>query len=266
MSQQNMEIVKAVIDAYNREDWDAGFRYAAPGAEMDFSRALGPYRGIYALDQVRPFINDFAATFESIRMDVDQLIDAGEHVVLLGTAHFLGRDGAEAKTHAIQTWTVRDGAVERMVMYQKREDALEAVGLSEDDARQNLEIVRKHFADTNARRFDAALRAYDPQVELVVSEDVAVDPGTYRGVDAVGEWFGSWFRTFAANYRMELVELLPVKDAVVAAVDHRGVGRRSGAEVTTRYYNAYWIREDVIVRLAIFSERSEAMKAVGLSK
>ena len=65
---------------------------------------------------------------------------------------------------------------------------------------------------------------------------------------------------------MELVELLPVNDAVVAAVDHHGVGRRSGAEVTTRYYNVYWIRENVIVRLAIFSERSEALKAVGLSE
>ena len=131
---------------------------------------------------------------------------------------------------------------------------------------ENLEIVREHFADTNARRFNAALRAYDPNVELLVSEDVAVDPGVYRGVDAVAEWFGSWFRTFASNYRMELVELLPVNDAVVAAVDHRGVGRRSGAEVTTRYYNAYWIRENLIVRLAVFRERSAALDAAGLSE
>ena len=131
---------------------------------------------------------------------------------------------------------------------------------------ENLEIVREHFANTNARRFNVALRAYDPNVELLVSEDVAVDPGVYRGVDAVGEWFGSWFRTFASNYRMEFVELLPVNDAVVATVDHRGVGRRSGAEVTTRYYNVYPIRENLIVRLAVFRERSEALKAAGLSE
>ena len=131
---------------------------------------------------------------------------------------------------------------------------------------ENLEIVREHFANTNARRFDAALRAYDPHVELMVSEDVAVDPGVYRGVDAVGEWFGGWFRTFDSNYRMELLELLPANDAAVAAVGHRGVGRRSGVEVTTRYYNVYWIRESLIVRLAIFRERSEALEAAGLSE
>jgi ketosteroid isomerase-like protein len=128
-----LEIVKAVVDAFNRQDWDAALQYGAPGAEMDFSRALGPYRGIYALDQVRPFVADFAATFESIRLELDQLIEAGERVVLLGTIHFRGRDGIEATASAIQSWTVRDGAIERMVMYQQREEALEAVGLLEQD-------------------------------------------------------------------------------------------------------------------------------------
>ena len=132
-------------------------------------------------------------------------------------------------------------------------------------SQENVEIVREHFANTNARRFDAALRAYDPNVELVVSDDVAVDPGVYRGVDAVGEWFGSWFRTFASNYRMDLAELIPVDDAVLAVVDHRGVGRRSGAEVTTRYYNACWLHQGKIVRVAVFRERSEALNAMGLS-
>ena len=57
-------------------------------------------------------------------------------------------------------------------------------------SQENVEVVRGHFENTNARRFGAAMRSYDPSVELVVSEDVAVDPGVYRGVDAVGEWFG----------------------------------------------------------------------------
>ena len=132
-------------------------------------------------------------------------------------------------------------------------------------SQQNAEIVRQHFADTNARRFDVALLAYDPNVELVVSEDVAVDPGVYRGVNALGKWFGSWFSTFTSDYRMDLVELIPVDDAVVAAVDHHGAGRRSGVDVTTRYYNAYWLRQGKIVRLAVFRDRPEALQAVGLS-
>jgi ketosteroid isomerase-like protein len=133
-------------------------------------------------------------------------------------------------------------------------------------SRENVEIVRKHFEDTNARRFDLAMQAYDPAVELVVSDEVAAEPGIYHGSHAVGEWFGSWFRTFAPNYRLELVESIPFQDGVVVAVDHHGIGRRSGVEVATRLHNAYWIRDKKIVRLALFRERSEALEAVGLSE
>jgi ketosteroid isomerase-like protein len=134
MSQENLEIVKAVIEALNREDWDAAFRGAAPGFELDFSRAIGPYRGVYRLDQARRFAEDFSTIFESVRWEADQLIDAGEHVVFLGTIYYRGRDGIKTTASVKQVWTIREGAVERFVMYQERQDALEAVGLAEQDA------------------------------------------------------------------------------------------------------------------------------------
>jgi ketosteroid isomerase-like protein len=133
-------------------------------------------------------------------------------------------------------------------------------------SQENVELVLEQFENTNARRFDAVMESYHPSVELVVSEDVAMDPGVYRGTEAVGAWFGSWFRSFAPNYRLDVVELIPIDDTVVVAVDHRAVGRRSGVEVTTRYYNAYWFRENKIVCLQVFRERSAALEAVGLSE
>jgi ketosteroid isomerase-like protein len=131
MSQENVEIVKAAIDAINREDWDAAFKDAAPGFELDFSRALGPYQGVYRLDQARGFIEDFNGTFESVRWEAEQLIGAGEHVVVFGTIYYGGRDGIETTASIKQVWTIREGACERLVMYQERRDALEAAGLSE---------------------------------------------------------------------------------------------------------------------------------------
>ena len=46
MSQENVEIVKAWYDAFNRDDWDSMVKDAAPGFVVDFSRALGPWRGV----------------------------------------------------------------------------------------------------------------------------------------------------------------------------------------------------------------------------
>ena len=134
MSQENVEIVKAVYDAYNREDWDAAFKDAAPGCEMDFSRALGPWRGVFGLDQIRRVVREFRETWESARTEPHEFIEAGDLVVVPGTQHLKGRGGIEVAASATLVWTIRNGAIERVTMYQERQDALEAVGLSGQDA------------------------------------------------------------------------------------------------------------------------------------
>ena len=137
MSQQNVEIVKANIDAYNREDWDAFFKDMAPGFEMDFSRAIGPYRGVFGLDQFRRFVGDFRETWESARLEPHEFIEAGDLVVVPMTQHLKGRDGIEVVVRGTNVFTIRDGAIERATIYQARQDALEDLGLSEQDAHAN---------------------------------------------------------------------------------------------------------------------------------
>ncbi len=98
MSQENVEIVRAAYDAINREDWDALLQAAAPGFEMDFSRAVGPWRGVPS------------------------------------TQHLKGRGGIEVVVRGTFVWTSRNGVIERVTMYQERQDALEDLGLSEQAA------------------------------------------------------------------------------------------------------------------------------------
>ena len=50
------------------------------------------------------------------------------------TLHAKGRDGIEVQARAAWVWTIRDGSVERVCFYQERQQALKAVGLSEQDA------------------------------------------------------------------------------------------------------------------------------------
>jgi len=134
MSQENVEVVKANIDAYNREDWDAFFKDRAPGFELDFSRAVGPWRGVFGPDEARRIVEEYNETWESVRMEPHEFIEAGDLVVMPGTQHLKGRGGIEVVVRSTNVWTIRNGAIERVSMYQEKEDALEDLGLSEQDA------------------------------------------------------------------------------------------------------------------------------------
>jgi ketosteroid isomerase-like protein len=131
MSQENVEIVRATYDAYNRGDLDAALKDAAPEFELDWTRAVGPQRGVYRLDQIRAFLVDFLEAFESTRVEPDEFIEAGDQVVVPQTGYIRGRDGIEVTARVALVWTIRDGAIVRICLYQKKRDALEAAGLSE---------------------------------------------------------------------------------------------------------------------------------------
>jgi ketosteroid isomerase-like protein len=77
---------------------------------------------------------EFAESWKSVRIEPHEFIEAGDLVVVPNTGHLRGRDGIEVSVTVAWVWTIRDGAIERMVMYQSRQDALEDLGLSEQDA------------------------------------------------------------------------------------------------------------------------------------
>jgi ketosteroid isomerase-like protein len=131
MSRENVEIVRAALDAVGRGDWDALLEAAGPTFELDLSRATGPVHGVYRRDQVRALLEDFASSWESLRFEPDEVIAAGEHVVVPWTMHARGRAGVEVTSTVTWLWTVRDGAIVRACMYQERADALVESGLSE---------------------------------------------------------------------------------------------------------------------------------------
>jgi ketosteroid isomerase-like protein len=128
MSRQNVEIVKDSIDAYNREDWDGVLEAAAPDFELDWSRSMGPGRGVYGLDQARRFFVEFAESWESVRVEPDEFIETGDFVVVPWTTHVTGRDGIEVVAHTAIVYEIRGEKIQRVSMYQERQDALEAVG------------------------------------------------------------------------------------------------------------------------------------------
>jgi ketosteroid isomerase-like protein len=57
-------------------------------------------------------------------------------------------------------------------------------------AREDVEVVLDQFAAVNERNFERAMSLYAEDVELVVDPRAFLEGGTFKGRDAVGEWFG----------------------------------------------------------------------------
>jgi len=136
MSQENVEIVRRIYDAVDRGDAATVLELYDPDIQWDFARS--PFRNLFkhdlyrGRDGLRSFIRErYEEAWESIEDELEELIDADEHVVSIITSRGRGRaSGVEVeKTHA-GVWTMRGGKVSR-VEWMSRGEALEAAGLSE---------------------------------------------------------------------------------------------------------------------------------------
>jgi ketosteroid isomerase-like protein len=128
-----------------------------------------------------------------------------------------------------------------------------------------IDVVREQFAATNERDFDRAMEIYADEVVLTVSEGWGITAGTYEGKEAVGEWFGDWFREFAPGYHFEITEARELGGGVVFLVaEHGGAGRASGAPIGSESGYLYRVADGKVNRVALFPSPDEAREAASL--
>lgn len=130
-------------------------------------------------------------------------------------------------------------------------------------SQQNVDVVLDQFAAVNERDFPRAMSHYAEDVELVVDPDAFLEGGTFNGRQAVGEWFGNWFRTFEPGYHFEIAEVRDLGDVVYLLANHRGRGRTSGAEVHGQTGYVYRLRGGRIARVELYPSGAEALAAAG---
>jgi ketosteroid isomerase-like protein len=132
MSQENVDKARAFIEAYNRRDFDAAVESFDPQIEwvlperQSFDSCQGPA-------QIRRFWNGLDETFEELRLEPQEFIDAGDKVATRLRHHGRGkRSGAEINEELYhQVATFRAGKMVRIEYFGEWSEALQAAGLSE---------------------------------------------------------------------------------------------------------------------------------------
>ena len=130
MSEENVQTVRRYNDAWNRRDLTAWLALLSSGAEVDWSRSRGPLKGVYrGPGELEVFWDAFWSTFEDVQVEYHGFTEVGSEVVVPNTAHVRGRQGIEVTARSTFVFTVENGRITRLRMFQDQAEALEAAGL-----------------------------------------------------------------------------------------------------------------------------------------
>ena len=132
MSQENVEVVRRLAEAFNARDLD---RYYSEffDSDVEWRSAVedpdaATHRGRHAYKR---YLEQWIGSFDGLHADVEEYISVGDDRVFTWT-RWTGRgrtSGADADWHLAIIFTIRDRKVVRGDEYFDRSQALEAVGL-----------------------------------------------------------------------------------------------------------------------------------------
>jgi ketosteroid isomerase-like protein len=134
MSQENVEIMRAGIEAWNAKDWDRLRAFYAADVTLRGTKEWpeqGPFLGLEAV--MRQFAQMRDAWDADSLEPISEFIEAGDRVVVRLRWRGAGR-GPELNVESTNVYTFRNQRIVFQEAFRNHAEALEAVGLSEQDA------------------------------------------------------------------------------------------------------------------------------------
>jgi ketosteroid isomerase-like protein len=130
MSRENVEIVRRYVEAFNQGGPEAVRDLCDPDVEYCEDPKFPEARVYRGVDAVMRQFHEFGAAFEDYRFELEDLLLAGEKVVVIVQEHAVGQaSGAKIDRRTGWIGTLRAGKILRLEIFLEPEDALEAAGL-----------------------------------------------------------------------------------------------------------------------------------------
>jgi ketosteroid isomerase-like protein len=136
MAQADIETLRAGYEQFNSGSWEGLVQAAHPDFELKTAARFtspGTYRGA---EHMQRFFEDFFAPFESVNAQPQKFFEDGDRIAVLLKVRIRPRgSSAELENKIGHLWTFRDGKALRLEIFPEREKALEAIGMSAQEAR-----------------------------------------------------------------------------------------------------------------------------------
>ena len=132
-------------------------------------------------------------------------------------------------------------------------------------SQEEIDVVIDQFRGVNERDFARVMDHYAEDVVLEIGSEVFLTAGTFKGKEAVGEWFGDWFRAFGVDYRFEITDARDLGGGLIFIhARYGGSGRASGAEVRGESAYLYRVKGGKVIRVQLFLTPKVALEAASL--
>ena len=142
MSQENVKVVRRLIEAWNRNELDRVVPlervvpFLDPGVIFDATRRIINPKTYAGIEGIRAMLAERDEVWGEFRMEPDEFVDAGDRVVAVG--RWVGKgsgSGVEVNQPMADVFTLHGGRVVRCeIGYSDRAEALKAAGLSESSS------------------------------------------------------------------------------------------------------------------------------------
>ena len=130
-------------------------------------------------------------------------------------------------------------------------------------AGENVENLRLMYEAFNRRDFDGAVAYFDPEVEFYPGILPPDQEAGYRGRQEVSEWMRIATEAWVA-VTAEPKERLEIESDRLLAIDRWIFRGRDEIEIEQELPTAFTFRGGLIVRVDGFTDKVEALKALGL--
>jgi ketosteroid isomerase-like protein len=262
MSQENVEIFRQALDAFNRRDKAAWMAECDPELENVPPADWPEFEPLRGREAVWEFWIAGNEPWGLVAYESSELLAVENNTIVTRLQSEMEGTASGARV----TWSFwlvarfRKAKLVRIEWFDNRAEALEALGLSEWENAEQRGLAEAGFGALNSGDLEAflALTTEDVEFTSMVAE---AEGTTFRGHDGVR----AWWDTVRGVFEDVRWDLLDIRGSGNRGVLHfRMTGTLGGVPVEQTMWQATALRDGKVIWWAFFRSEREALEAVGL--
>src|SRR5205809_220912 len=136
MSQENVEVARRFYERWTAQDLEGVLECAHAEIEFDWSASRAPFRGVYnGHEGLTRFWSELLGAWEEFSLEIVEVVECDpERLVTVTVVRGRGREsGINTEAGGAMLWVLREGKILSGKLFQNREEALKAAGLTDQD-------------------------------------------------------------------------------------------------------------------------------------